>query len=113
MLILVAGIFYTWFAYKKAKQKGRSKLLWAAIAAATFLGTQIIVASGFGFVIALGISQWGWSESLFYRYGLYITIVGLFASILTNWLALRPLNKVPDKAINEPPPPPRFESSEN
>ena len=111
MLVLVVGFFYTWFAYKKAKQKGRSKLLWAAIAAATFLATQILIAVGFGFIFAIGADEWGWSESLPYRYNLYVTILSLFVSIFTNWLAMRPLNKVPDESFDEPPPP-TFESGE-
>jgi hypothetical protein len=113
MLILVVGGFYTFLAYRKAKEKGRSPIRWALIAAATFIGTQILIAGGIGFVLGLGTELWGWSENLFYRYNLQITIVSLLASAFTNWLALRPLNKTSDEPFNHPPPPPVFESSEN
>ncbi len=109
MLVLVVGIFYTWIAYGKAKQKNRSPIRWALIAAATFLGTQILVAGGIGFVLGLGVEFWGWSESLFEKHNLHITIVTLLANAFTNWLALRPLNKVSKESIIAPPPPPLFE----
>lgn len=109
MLILVLGIFYTWLAYKKAKQKGRSPIGWAAIAAATFLGTQILVASGIGLVLGL----WNWSESVIDDYSLQLVIATLLACSFTNWLVTRPLNKVPDKSFDKPPAPPTFESNEN
>jgi hypothetical protein len=54
MLILVAGIFYTWIAYGKAKQKGQSPIRWALIVAAVFMGTQILTAGGIAFVFGMG-----------------------------------------------------------
>jgi hypothetical protein len=107
MLILVVGIFYTWIAYGKAKRKDSNPIRWAGIAAATFLGTQILVSGGMGFVLGLGEGVW-WSEAAIYKYDIHITIVSLLACAFTNWLVLRPLNKVPDKSINEPSP--AFES---
>ncbi len=104
MLVLIVGIFYTWIAYKKAKQINRSPIRWALIAAATFLVTQIAI----GFVIGFGEGIW-WSEGLFETYHIHITALSLVACALTNWLALRPLNKVSKESFTNPPPPPTFE----
>jgi heme A synthase len=104
MLVLIVGIFYTWIAYGKAKEKNRSPIRWAVIAAATFLGTQIII----GFVIGLGEGVW-WSEGLFETHQIYITPVSLLACVLTNWLALRPLYKAPKESFTMPPSPPTFD----
>lgn len=109
MLILVVGIFYVWSAYRKAKQKKCNPRRWAVIAAAVFLGTQIVIAGGIGFVFGLGEEFWGWSQNWSRSYQLHITIISLLASALTNWLALRPLNKISDEFIAKPPPPPVFE----
>ena len=106
MLVLVVGIFYTWIAYGKAKQRNRSPIRWAIIAAAAFLATQISI----GFVIGLGEGIW-WSEALFETHQIYITAGSLIACAFTNWLALRPLNKVSKEALTDPPPPPIFEQN--
>ena len=113
MLILVVGGFFIFQAYRKAQEKGRRPILWAFVAAATFIGTQILVSGGIGIIFAIGTEFRGWSENLIYRYSLPITIVALLASIFTNWLVLRLLNKNQDKPFSQPPPPPTFESSEN
>ncbi len=109
MLIIVVGIFYVGIAYRKAKQRGHNSIRWAVIAAAVFLGTQILVSGGIGFVLGLGEGLWGWSEGLFEAHQIHITIISLLACAFTNWLALRPLSKVSgEPIINEPPPPPTF-----
>jgi len=113
MLILAVGIFYVWSAYRKAKQRKHNPIRWAIIAAAVFLGTQIVVAGGIGFVFGLGEELWDWSGNWSKSYQLHITIISLLACAFTNWLALRPLNKVLDEPFNEPPPPPTFESGKN
>jgi hypothetical protein len=104
MLILIVGVFYTWIAYGKAKRKGHSPIRWALIAAATFIGTQILVAGGISFIIGFGEGIW-WSETVFYDYEIHVTIVSLPACALANWIVLQPLNKVRDNSFNEPPPP--------
>ena len=104
MLVLVVGIFYTWIAYKKAKQKNRSPIRWALIAAATFLGTQLSI----GFTIGLGEGVW-WSEGLFETHQIHITAASLLACALTNWLVMRPLYKVSEESFPDPPAPPTFE----
>ena len=109
MLDLVVGIFLTWLAYRKAKQNGRKPIRWAVIAAATFLLTEILIIIGFAFTVALGVSKWGWSESVLYRYSTYLKIVTLVAGIFTALLVLLLIKKVPDKSIDEPPAPPAFE----
>jgi hypothetical protein len=111
MYVLIIGIFYSWIAYGKAKQKNRSPIRWALIAAATFLGTQILVAGSIGFVFGLGEENWGWSDNLFEAHQIHITIVSLLACALTNWLALRPLNKISKESFTEPPLPPTFEQN--
>lgn len=113
MLILVVGGFFIFQAYRKAQEKGRSPIRWALIAAATFIGTQILVSGGIGIIFAIGTEFRGWSENLIFSYSLPITIVVLLASIFANWLVLRPLNKTSGESLSQPPPPPTFESNEN
>lgn len=95
-------------AYRKAKQKGRKPIRWAVIAAVTFLLTEIFIIIGFAFTVALGVSKWGWSESVLYRYSAYLKIVTLVAGIFTALLVLLLIKKVPDKSVDKPPTPPTF-----
>lgn len=109
MLVLVVGGFYTYLAYEKAKQKNRRSLRWALIALGTFIGTQILVAGSIGFILGFGEEHWGWSGNLFEKHEIHITIASLLASAFANWLALRPLNRIPNEYFSEPPLPPTFE----
>ena len=112
LLDLVIGIVFALLAYVKAKRDGLRPFRWVAISVATFIGTQVLVLVSFGFIVALGVRKWGWAESSLNKYSLQLIIASLSASILTGWLVLRFIKKVPDKSVDEPPLPPTFESSE-
>lgn len=113
MLDLVVGIVFALLAFDEAKRNGRSPLRWVAISVATFLATEILVAISSVFIVALGVSKWGWAESSLNKYRLQLIIASLSASIFTGWLVLRFIKKVPVESFDEPPLPPTFESSES
>ena len=105
MLVLVVWGFYVFLAYRKAKETGRSPIKWAAIAGATFIGTQIWIAVGIGLFVGFGEEVWSLPNSFIKTYSLQITVFSLIACAFTNWLVLRPLNKAQNKPSAEPPPP--------
>ena len=110
---MIFAIITAILAYRRAKENGRNGLLWAAIGAVVFIGAQLIVTLGAGFLLGMGIAFLGWSESI-YDDTMFvgpITVVAIGASIFASWLLLRYLNR----PINEepfdlpsPPPPPIF-----
>jgi hypothetical protein len=116
---MIFAIVVAILAYRKAKENGRSGLLWAALGAAVFVGTQLIVSVGAGMIMGLGVEFLGWSESMFDD-TLYIgpmTVVAIGASIFTSWLLLRYLDKAPGQGASDhphspPPPPPVFNKDE-
>jgi ABC-type glycerol-3-phosphate transport system permease component len=103
---MILAIIAAWMAYKKAKVTGRNPILWAFIAVATFVVTQLIVSVGAGLALGLGIATLGWSENVFETYNLPITILAIITSFMTLWLVLRYLDKVPDEPVFAAPPPP-------
>ena len=107
---MIFAIISAWLAYKKAKDTNRNGILWAAIAAVTFIGTQLVLQFGFGIVIGLGIAAFGWSESLLETYSIPITILAVVCSFGTTWLVLRYLDKpVTGESYQQPPAPPTFD----
>lgn len=106
---MIFALVSAWLAYKKAKAANRNAILWAFIAAATYIGTQLVIQFGFGILIGLGISFFGWSESVLETYSIPITILAILVSFGSTWLVLRYLDKLPeDEAFVSPPPPPTF-----
>ena len=106
---MIFAIISAWLAYKKAKAANRNAILWAIIAAATFIGTQLIIQFGFGILLGLGINFLGWSESILDTYSIPITILAVIVSFGSTWLVLRYLDKIPeDEVFVQPPPPPNF-----
>jgi hypothetical protein len=103
---MIFALISAWLAYKRAKANNRNAILWAFIAAATFLGTQLIVSVGCGIILGIGIQLFGWSDSVFETYNLPITIVAVIASFGTTWLLLRYLDKIPEEEGFIPPPSP-------
>lgn len=109
-LKMIFAIISAWLAYKKAKDTNRNAILWAIIAAATFIGTQLILQLGFGVLIGLGIAAFGWSESLLETYNIPITILAVVCSFGTTWLVLHYLDKpLKDESYQQPPAPPTFD----
>ncbi|HEX6125025.1 MAG TPA: hypothetical protein VFZ23_06575 [Pyrinomonadaceae bacterium] len=109
---MIFAIVAAILAYKKASQNGRNGWLWALAAAGVFIGAQLVVSTGAGFMMGIGVALFGWSESIFddTLYVGPITVVAVGASILATWLLLRHLDKPiaePDNSF-EPPPPPSF-----
>jgi small-conductance mechanosensitive channel len=107
---MLFAIISAWLAYKRAKDTGRNAILWAFIAAAVFIGTQILVSGGIGVFMGFGVALWGWSETVFEDYQILISIVAIVCSFISTGLILRYLNSVPEDATiyEAPPPPPKF-----
>ena len=98
-------------AYRKAKDTGRNGWLWAFIAAATFIGTQLIAALGLGVIAGLILLSTGQTEADLDKFNIVVTILAVILSFGTTWLVLKYLDKTPSEEIfTEPPPPPNFGS---
>lgn len=94
-------------AYRRAKDTGRNAILWAFIAAAVFIGTQLLVAAAAGLFLGLGIGFWGWSENIFDRFEIWITLLSIACSFVSTGIILWYLNRLPaDNNASAPPPPP-------
>lgn len=107
---MIFALISAWLAYKKARDTNRNAILWAIIAAVTFIGTQLLVQLGFGILLGIGIELRGWSADIIDTYSLPITIFAVIISFLSTWLVLRYLDKMPeDEAFVSPPPPPDFD----
>jgi MFS family permease len=106
MLLVILAI---WLGYKKARDSGRNPYLWAFIAAAVFIGTQVVAGLLVGAFIGFGIAFWGWRESAIDDSAIIITIISIVASIGSLLLVFRYLDKLPDDGVTGgPPPPPTF-----
>ena len=110
MLFTILAI---WFGYKKGRDSGRNGVLWGAICGGAFIGTQLLVTFGAGILLGLGIAFWGWSETVFESYQIFITIVAIIASVGTLFLIFKYLDRTPDEPVEmAPPPPPTFNGNE-
>ena len=103
---MIFALISAWLAYKKAKAASRNAILWALIAAGTFIGTQLIITFGAGIILGLGVELFGWSDSIFDAYSIPITVLAVIASFGSTWLVLRYLDKIPEEEIFMTPPPP-------
>ena len=94
-------------AYRKAKDTGRNGFLWAFIAAATFIGTQLVVALIFGILLGLILAFMQKTEEDFDKFQIIVTILAVIVSFGTTWLVLKYLDRVPqESSFTTPPPPP-------
>ncbi len=110
---MLLAILAIWYGYKKARDSGRNPFLWAAISGVTFIGVQLLAASGIGAIMGLGIAFWGWRETVFDDNQIFITIASLIAGIAAVLLIFRYLDRIPDEPVNTgPPPPPTFDQNE-
>jgi hypothetical protein len=106
--MLLAILAFYW-GYKKAKATGRNAALWSVICGVTFIGIQLLIGFGIGFLIAIGTQFWGWDEKMLDQYSILITIVSFVPAIVTLVLIFRYLDKIPDDGVQSvPPPPPTF-----
>jgi uncharacterized BrkB/YihY/UPF0761 family membrane protein len=92
MVLIILAI---WFGYKKARDSGRNKFLWAAISGGVFLGVQFLVGIAFGVFIVIGQQLLGWREDSLERYQIFATIPAIIFSVLALWLVFRFLDRVP------------------
>lgn len=81
---MILAIITAWLAYKKAKENGRSGILWAIAGGATFIGTQLAVSLAFGIVLGVGVELWGWSETVYDSYGIPIGLAAIVASFAAS-----------------------------
>jgi hypothetical protein len=107
---MILAIVFAYLAYKRASANGRNGILWALIAVAAFIGTQLVVGLGIGLFIGIGVAAWGWQEDVFETYAILINIVAIIFSIGAGWLVLKFLDRPPaqDVGYSTPPPPPDF-----
>ncbi len=106
---MIFAIISAWLAYKKAKDTNRNAILWAVIAAVTFIATQLLVQLGFGMLLGIFIELRGWSPEIVETYSIPITIIAVIISFISTWLVLRYIDKMPEEEMYvSPPPPPKF-----
>jgi ABC-type glycerol-3-phosphate transport system permease component len=104
---MLLAIISAVLAYRKARNTGRNGILWAVIAAATFIGTQLIVALVLGLVAGVVLVSMDRTEADLDKFNILITILAVIFSFGTTWLVLKYLDKVPqENTFTAPPPPP-------
>ncbi len=107
---MVFALITAWLAYKRAQANGRNAILWAFAGAAVFIATQLLVSLGCGVFFGFGIALFGWSENIYDKAAVPVTIVAIAASFAASWLLLRYLdrNTSAENPDDAPPPPPSF-----
>jgi hypothetical protein len=97
-------------AYRKAKDTGRNGFLWAVIAAATFIGTQLVVALILGLALGVIIVSTNGTDADFDKFGIVLSIIAVIISFISTWAVLKYLDRVPepDNFTTPPPPPQNF-----
>ena len=103
---MIFAIISAFLAYRKAKDNGRNGWLWALIAAATFIGTQFVVALALGIFLGIILGVTGRTEEDVKMAELAITALAIVLSFVTTWLLLRYLDKAPQEEVLITPPPP-------
>jgi hypothetical protein len=94
-------------AYRKANDAGRNGILWAFIAAATFIGTQLVTAIVLGFGFGLFLVVTDGAEPDIQKFELVITIAAIIVSFASTWALLKYLDRSPQPdSFTTPPPPP-------
>jgi hypothetical protein len=113
IIALIGVIIAAVFAYRTARDTGRSGALWALAILGVGFGFQIFVPMIVGVVLAL-FFLWSGSpvEQLQEKVEAPAGIIGfifLFLSAIGIWLVLRHLSKLPEEPpIERVPPPPTF-----
>src|SRR5207237_5250006 len=104
---MIFALIAAWLAYKKAKATGRNAILWAFIAAATFIGTQFIIALGLGLIVEISARTLALPRGIYENQTILITIIAVVGSFVSTWALLRYLDRVPEnQSFTAPPPPP-------
>lgn len=110
MLLIILAI---WFGYKKARDSGRNRFLWAAISGGVFIGVQFVVGILFGVLILIAQELFGWDSGSADRYQIFAAIPAIILSVGALMLVFRFLDRVPDeRPSSEPPPPPTFNQND-
>jgi hypothetical protein len=107
MILLILAV---WYGYKKARDTGRNKFLWAAISGGVFIGIQLLVGLAYGVLLAIGQELWGWDDSVYSNgASVFVSLAAIVLSIIGLMIVFRFLDRVPeDPPMAEPPPPPTF-----
>ena len=94
-----------------ARERKRSAVAWSALAIGAWIGAELAVSAGFGFMVGLGMELWGWDEpSVGVQIIVYLLALG--AAILSVTLVIRILRAKPTHHVfPSPPPPPQFSDS--
>lgn len=102
LLAIVAAVL----AYRKANDTGRNGILWAFIAVAVFIGTQLIVGLALGMALGVFLIATERPESDFDKFAIVLNIVAIVLSFVATWGLLKYLDKSPQPNDFMPPPPP-------
>ncbi|HYX27126.1 MAG TPA: hypothetical protein VE863_01065 [Pyrinomonadaceae bacterium] len=95
-----------------AHERNRSAVVWTLIGIGAWIGAELFVGLGAGFVHGLGVALWGWSrESSGISFMTYL--LALVAALLSVTVVTRILtNKQKEQEFPPPPPPPDFTERE-
>ena len=109
MLLLILAV---WYGYKKARDTGRNKFLWAAVSGGVFLGIQFGVGLAWGIFAVAAEQMWGSDLASGTAANLIVSVVAVVLSVIGLMLVFRFLDRLPDNApMAPPPPPPNFDQN--
>ena len=96
---MILAIVFAVLGYRKAKQTGRNKVLWALVMGLLYIAVQIVIL----LIGVVGISSLGWDPILFDTYTWPINIGGWVIGILVCSGVLYLLGRSPMADVQESP----------
>ncbi len=109
---MLFALLFIFLGYKRAKNAGKNGILWGTLAGVTFIGTQLLTGLMIGIFLGIGVEVWGWSEDVFEKYELGITLIAVVLSFITAFIVVKLADRNPviEDIASRPPPPPKFEA---
>ncbi|HMH41889.1 MAG TPA: hypothetical protein VK557_00275 [Pyrinomonadaceae bacterium] len=92
-----------------ARERGRSALGWSLLGIGAWVGAELVVLLGAGFLYGIGEAIFGWPMPIPTGFKALAYVLSLVAALLSATLISRILMRTPtEKHFPVPPPPPEF-----
>ena len=92
-----------------ARERGRSALGWSLLGIGSWVGAELVVLLGAGFLYGIGEAIWGWPMPIPAGFKALAYVLSLVAALLSATLVSRILMRTSaEKHFPAPPPPPEF-----